>query len=56
MPQPLYSADLAPLLKLKTAMKGKRSATIEKKRKIETGAIGDTKKCISGVFREWKKC
>ena len=47
---PPYSAQMAPadfflFLKLKTPMKGKRFATIE-----ETGAVGDTKKCVSHGF------
>ena len=44
MPQPPYSPVLAPgdffvFPKLKTPMKGKRFATIEKIKKIETGTI-----------------
>ena len=50
------TADLFYLIKLKTPMKRKRFATIEKiKEKVETGAVGDTKKCISGVFRVLEK-
>ena len=50
MAQPPYSADLSPndfflFKKLKTPTKGKRFVAIEKIKKIETGAVGDTKKC-----------
>ena len=42
--------------KLKTPMKGKRFAAIEgEKRKIETGAVGDTKKYVSKkCSKNWK--
>ena len=41
-------------------MKGKRFATIEEIKKIETGEAGDTKQRVSEVFRRlkkrWHKC
>ena len=63
MPQSLYSPDLVTadfflFPKLKTPIKEKRFTTIEEirdKRKIETGALGDTKKPVSKVFRGWEK-
>ena len=60
MLQPAYSPDLAPAYfllfpKLKTPMKGKRFATIEEIKNIETGAVGDTKKRVSEVFLELEK-
>ena len=56
MPQPRFSPDLATadfffVTKLKTPMKGKPFGTIEDKRKIETGAVGDTKKNFRRVSR-----
>ena len=60
MPQPIYSPDLVPadfflFPKQKTPMKEKRFATIEQIKKIETKAVGDTKKHISEVSRGLKK-
>ena len=55
MSQPTHSSDLSPadfflFLKLKTLMKEEPFATIEeKKRKIETGAVGDNKKRVSRI-------
>ena len=55
MPQPPYSADMAPtdfflFPRLKTPMKGNYFAMIEKITG-ETGAVGNTKKSVSEVFQ-----
>ena len=61
MPQPSYSLDLAPadfFLFPKTEDTGERKAFCydwEDKLIVETGAVGDTKKCVSEVFRGLKK-
>ena len=56
-----YSPDLAPadvflFPKLRTPMKGKHFIALEElKSKVETGAVDDTEKHASEVFRELKK-
>ena len=62
MPQPPYSVDLAYgdfflFSKLKTPMKRKRFARIKEiqKKKNETGAVENTKKRISKVYRGLEK-
>ena len=57
----LVPADFFLFPKLKTPIKGNRFATFwGDKRKIETGAVGDTKKSVSEGFRglekRWYKC
>ena len=66
MSQPPYSPDLAPadfflFSKLKTAMKGKRFATIEEiKEKSKQELLGIQKsafqKCFEGWKKRWHKC
>ena len=56
MPLTPCSPDLAPadfflFPKLKIPIKRKRCVTIEEIKKIETAAVGDTKKRVSEVFR-----
>ena len=41
--------------KLKTPMKGERFVMIEEIKKIETEAVGDTKKSVSEEFRGLEK-
>ena len=60
MPQPPYLPGLASAViflfpKLKTPMYGKHFDTIERIKKIEAVAVGDTKKRVSKVFRGLKQ-
>ena len=62
MPQPSYSSDLAPayfflLPKLKTAMRGKRSATIEgiNREKSKQELLAIPKRAFQKSFEDWKK-
>ena len=61
MPQPPYLLDLAPthfilLTKLKTPMKGKRLATIEKiKEKSKQMLLAIPNSAFQKCFKDWKK-